>query len=305
MNIQEALQVPVSLVLQKMNAQLFKENEKEAWYFSPFRLEKTASFHVELQKNVWYDFGEAEGGDVLNLVCLHLKKSKEDHTVVDALRWLANMTQHQPFKVPELSRNKIKPHSKLELKHSTKLGNVSLIKYLQSRGVNVKTASTFVKEVLIYNSATNTRFFAIGFRNEDRGWELRNPFFKGCIAPKTISFIRAEKPKPDSIHLFEGFMDFLTIASQDENLCKESDTIVLNSINCLSQALPYIKDYGYRTLYSWMDNDSAGTKATHTLREFVKTQEALTHIPMNHHYFGFKDVNEWHVQTRGLIPVKL
>ena len=105
MNIKEALQVPVSIVLQIMNARLFKENDREAWYFSPFRLEKTASLHVHTQKNVWYDFGEAEGGDVINLVCLHLKRSNEDHEVDDALRWLGNMTT-QPFKVPELSWNK-------------------------------------------------------------------------------------------------------------------------------------------------------------------------------------------------------
>ena len=37
-------------------------------YFSPFREESNRSFHVNPRKNVWYDFGIAEGGGALLLV---------------------------------------------------------------------------------------------------------------------------------------------------------------------------------------------------------------------------------------------
>jgi DNA primase len=37
-------------------------------YYSPFRDETNRSFHVNPRKNVWYDFGIAEGGGVLTLV---------------------------------------------------------------------------------------------------------------------------------------------------------------------------------------------------------------------------------------------
>jgi len=76
----------------------------------------------------------------------------------------------------------------------------------------------------------------------------------------------------------------------------KGDSIILNSVGLLKQAEPYIRGYGYRTLYSWMDNDPAGEKTTRLLDEFVKAEEGLVHVPMNKIYAPFKDVNEWHVQ---------
>ena len=35
-------------------------------------------------------------------------------------------------------------------------------------------------------------FFALGFANDAGGWELRNPYFKGCMAPKPISTIKGK-----------------------------------------------------------------------------------------------------------------
>ena len=39
-----------------------------AWYQSPLRQEKTPSFKVHLSKNLWYDFGTGEGGNLIDLV---------------------------------------------------------------------------------------------------------------------------------------------------------------------------------------------------------------------------------------------
>lgn len=300
MNIKHALQVPISLVLERMGSTLIKQNGNEEWYLSPLRKEKTASLHVHTLKNVWYDFGENIGGDVVKLVCTYLEHCRVDHQVADALRWLNNMTiSYKPVQF-DIERKKIKNQSKLELKHSTKLGNVKLLHYLESRGIPPMIATRYVKEVLVKNKETNKQFSAIGFRNEDLGWELRNELFKGCIAPKTITFVRGEKPKPDIVNIFEGFMDFLSIASLNEKGFVDGDSIVLNSLSCLSQAFPFIKDYGYTTLCTWLDNDHAGRKAIETVSAFVKTQIGLTHVSMNDHYAPHKDVNAWLMCNLGL-----
>ena len=39
-----------------------------AWYHSPLRQERTPSFKVDLNRNLWYDFGTGEGGNLFNLV---------------------------------------------------------------------------------------------------------------------------------------------------------------------------------------------------------------------------------------------
>ena len=38
-------------------------------------------------------------------------------------------------------------------------------------------------------------YFAIGFANKTGGYELRNIFFKGCIAPKSFTIIKAKEQR--------------------------------------------------------------------------------------------------------------
>lgn len=40
---------------------------EQYWYFSPLRNERTPSFKVNDRINEWYDFGEATGGDLVEL----------------------------------------------------------------------------------------------------------------------------------------------------------------------------------------------------------------------------------------------
>ena len=53
-------------------------------------------------------------------------------------------------------------------------------------------------------------YFAIGFPNTAGGYEVRNPFFKGCVAPKDITHIRQQGVPRNMCYLFEGFMDYLS-----------------------------------------------------------------------------------------------
>ena len=66
--------------------------------------------------------------------------------------------------------------------------------------------ATAVCNELHYDS-NGKHYFGIGFPNSAGGYEIRNPFFKGCIAPKNISVFYANEPKKICF-LFEGFMDF-------------------------------------------------------------------------------------------------
>ena len=45
-----------------------KENGINLWYRSPFHEERTPSFHVNAQKNLWHDFSTGLGGDIIRLV---------------------------------------------------------------------------------------------------------------------------------------------------------------------------------------------------------------------------------------------
>ena len=100
MNIEQAKCIPISEILILLNCKQARANKTDGTYFSPLRDEKTASFHVNYSKNIWYDHGIGKGGDVIALVRCYLNSQNENDTVVDALRWLRNMTGNVIFIAP-------------------------------------------------------------------------------------------------------------------------------------------------------------------------------------------------------------
>lgn len=299
MNMEQAKAISLSLILDIIGCKAVKKKGNDIWYHSPFREDKTASFHIHTGKNIWYDFGEAKGGNAIDFVCLYLERQNEDYTPADALRWLTNM---RPVGSPCLASIESGTDYKttLSLRRVSSLQNTSLISYLKSRGISAALAKKYLKEVHIYNTDTGKNFFALGLLNEGEGYELRNNLFKGCVAPKNITFIRGTQSMPKEIHVFEGFMDFLSALAEKNTDRFEGDTIILNSVSCLKHAFTYIANYTYRTVYSWLDNDAAGINAAQGLKEFVLSQGNLALRQMNRVYAKHKDVNAWHMQKLGL-----
>jgi hypothetical protein len=300
MNIHDANRISIPEILSKLNLEPKKSQNTKSWYLSPFRSEKTASFQVDLKNNRWYDYGEGFGGDVVDFVCNYLKHYKEAHSKSDALRWIKNMSDDSVnlLNITPIPPNSDKDDLALIFKKSGAIKHLGLINYLNKRGIPLSIAQKHLKEVQVLNKVTNRKIIALGLSNEEGGYELRNPLFKGCIAPKAISFIRGEIPKPQSISIFEGFMDYLSFISQMNGKPLKSDAIILNSLSCLSQINAYIRGYGYDHVYTWMDNDQAGQNATIMLDNFFKTQEGIIHKPMNKVYAPYKDVNEWHMSKQ-------
>ena len=300
MNIEFANTIPISEILAKLGLHPAKRQENDLWYLSPFRNEKTASFHVNISKNVWYDHGEGIGGDAFGLVCMHLERSGVQSAPANALRWLHNMFQGPHIPVLQYDDRRKETTSKTVLKGVKPIKHPSLIHYLAGRGIPLSVAKTYLQEIRVENTKTNKVFFALGIKNEERGNEYRNLYFKGCVGKKSVTFIRGEIPKPPAIHIFEGFMDFLSVITQHEGKRLKHDAIILNSLSQIKEAVAYIKGYGYERAYTWLDNDEAGKKATAAFAEFFKTEDNLIHQPMNQNYAPYKDVNAAHMAKLGL-----
>jgi hypothetical protein len=301
MNIEQANRIPMDEILQKLGHSPTKQNNKEAWYHSPLRTEKTASFHITFSNNCWYDFGEGKGGDIVAFVCAYLNAQNESNTVADALRWLRNMHGFSAIaSIVDTTECQTKDPN-LVLKDAKPIQSIGLIKYLQSRGIPLKVAQQQLKEVVVQNKTTKKTIYALGLLNEEGGYELRNPFFKGCVGRKDVSFIRGNGLKPRTIHLFEGFFDYLTVITHQSNKILEGDVIIMNSIACMEKALGYIKNFNYQTAYTWLDNDSKGKEATLFLQAFFKSEIGVNHFAQNHLYIPHKDVNEWHMHKLNLV----
>ena len=168
---------------------------------------------------------------------------------------------------------------KLEILSAQPLSNPYLLRYLAARAIPLPVANSYCSEVLFQNM--NRTYYAIGFANDALGWEIRNMYFKGCIAPKAITTI---KRGTDRLQIFEGFMDFLSW--QVLNPSSTSDAIVLNSLALLPRIQEKIKSY--KQVESFLDNDDAGRKSFKVLKHFCPSI-----IDGSVRYQTHKDINEW------------
>lgn len=301
MNIEKAKWISIAQILEKLGLKPTKKTTNDEWYLSPFREEQTASFHVRTKRNIWYDFGLGSGGDVIHFACIYLESQKQSHSVSDGLKWLADVIGNAQIPIAIHSAENTNNNPRLSIKSVNRIRHGALVNYLTARGIKLKVATEILREVSFHDSETNKTYFALGLHNEEEGYELRNSFFKGCVGAKSISFIRGSfDGKPDDIHLFEGFMDYLSVITQREGRPFQGDTIILNSLSCIKHAKPYIKGYGYKRAYTWMDNDKAGETADQTLKQFFNEEQCLVHIPTNFLYQPHKDVNAWHMNKLGL-----
>ena len=170
------------------------------------------------------------------------------------------------------------------------LSSPALYSYLRQRGINTELAKRECREV--HYLTDGKPYFAVGFPNRSGGYEIRNKFFKGCIAPKDITHIRQEQPK-ETCCLFEGFMDYLSFLTLRLERCPErpdldgQDYIVLNSTSNLSKAIRPLGGYG--RIHCFLDNDKAGMEAVQELRE----EYGMRVRDASHIYGGYNDLNDF------------
>ena len=119
------------------------------------------------------------------------------------------------------------------------LRHPALLGYLASRGIVPGIAAAYCREVRY--QVRSRCFFAIGFRNDCGGWELRSERFKGSSSPKQITTFDHQS---DKVIVFEGFMDFLACLSMKHPAPLGIDAAVLNSVVNLPKAL--LSSHGIR-----------------------------------------------------------
>ena len=258
------------------------------WYCSPLRSELTPSFKVNAERNQWYDFATGDHGDIIDLVC-----ALQHCSTAEAMRRLA--AQNGVRLAPSFSFGGTTPvrsqTPSMELISVQAVKYPKLLLYLSERGLQPSDVSPFLSEV--YYRVSEKCFLALGFPNDAGGWELRNPYFKGCFAPKAITTIKGTDSH--KLQLFEGFMDFLSWRKLHPE--GQADSIILNSLTLLPKLIPSL--HPYPIIESLLDNDEAGDRATKQLIDAglpVKDMRAC--------YAPYKDINEYLIlaEQRKKIP---
>ena len=240
------------------------------WYLSPLHDEKTASFKVDTNKNVWYDFGLGKGGGLKTLVELLFHSNNFQSYLYHHVN-ASSMPTHQKPK----DESNSSAYTNIEVKE---LNHNALFLYAAQRGIAWDVAKRYCKEV--HYCSRGRRYFAIGFQNRSGGYEIRNAYFKGCISPKEISVISHGN---EICHVFEGFMDFLSYVM----LYGDGAAVVLNSVINVPKAIEILNKYN--CVYCHLENDDAGRDATKQIMASCRSQT----IDASDEYAGEKDLNEY------------
>ena len=272
---------------------------RQWFYHSPLREDKNASFCVSSDKNLWYDFGTARGGNVIDLA----RALNGDCSFKVAASWLEEKSRE--FKQgPPLSelllKESLSPRADLEMTdiQVVPLTHRALFGYLWSRGIPADIGRRYCKEV--HYSVGDHQFFALCFMNILGGMEIRNPFFKGGYGVKAPSIITLDKQHhTPSCCVFEGFIDFLSyqtlLNKYDDPVINpvSRDCIILNSTSMVQKAIPFIQVYD--VAFTYLDNDTAGRQAYEILEAAMIDRT----IMMSNRFAEFNDLNDYLVSHRG------
>ena len=303
MEIEQLKRIPIVDLLSHLgHAPVSKIRGGRQWlYHSPLRGDANASFSVSLDRNVWYDFGIARGGTIIDLA-IALNGNCSFH---QAVLWLEEQTRATGFgngilpsetRKDYLSRDK---GSEMRNVRVEPLTRKALVDYLWSRGIPIDIGRNYCKEV--HYTVRGKEFYGLCFMNILGGMEIRNPFFKGGYGVKAPSIITIDKERhTPSCCVFEGFMDFLSYQTLgiSGGLSPEhpfpSDCIVLNSTSIVRKAIPFINVYERACCF--LDNDSAGRAAF----EQISGSMPQRAVSMSESYSGFNDMNDYLVSVKRL-----
>ena len=293
MDIQTAKQIRLEEYLHSLGYSPVRQQGVNLWYKSPFREENEASFKVNMERSQWYDFGLGKGG---NIIALAQELYRSDR-VSCLLRKIGEQAPHVRPK-PFSFRKQTSSEPSFRQLEIVPLSSPALLAYLQERGIDTELAKRECKEAYFTNNGK--RYFAIAFPNILGGYEIRNRYFKGCIAPKAISHIRqSEEPKREC-YVFEGFMDYLSFLtlrlespphSPDPD---QQDYIVLNSVSNVAKTLYLLGSYG--RIHCFLDNDRAGKEAVRKIRK--EHGSTICILDASDTYGGCKDLNEYLQQRK-------
>jgi hypothetical protein len=265
MNCQQANALCIVDFLASAGFKPEKSRTGHALYRSPLREEKTASFKVDTRKNLWYDHGAGTGGRLVDLV-----QAMHGVELPDALRIIAGTsTSAAPFQPPK--QPSTPQASGVLITRVESLTHPALLTYCESRGIPSDVAQANLQEAS-FRVNGGPEQFALAFRNNSGGYELRNnnpayrtagkQGFMSCVGRKDFTLLASGAP--DVVSVFEGFFDYLSALVVSGKAQPSHHVLVLNSVAQLKRALPQLASY--KTINLYLDNDPAGKDGVKTIQ---------------------------------------
>lgn len=262
------------------------------WYLyrCPWKEDKNPSLNVSPDGKVWIDksdSGKDASGNIIKLVqrCLGTKDFSRVCAAFDSSSFLESNTYDKQKEKDMVEGTTFHSFSIVPLQSK------GLYAYLTKRCVDTHIARQFLQEAhYSFQPREDGKYlYALSYRNDKGGYELRSEFFKGCTSPKGITTHLGQENVPTVV--FEGFFDMLSFAT----LCGEvrHNYIVLNSIVNTPAAIEVLRSMGGK-VYLCLDNDEGGEKATRQILDALPSA-----VDIRSRFAPAKDVNEYLIHVSG------
>jgi len=267
---------------------------KEVRFLSPFRQEKIPSFFVNPEKNLWYDFGTGEGGDIISLV-----QKIEGVDFLEAIAYLENdciepvtITKQKSPPVPYPKAREAGSFYRAIRRTSN---DVFVARFFKQRGLNIHPSIGAVEFKAMYGQ----RYIAIPCPTKERVFGLE---CRGVNDDGTDTYRDGQKVRKTTGHKLPWFFkrkgkgclvtESIIDALSGEILFGFDGTLVaLNGVGNIKYLPTICEKNALETVYLALDNDSAGQdaqrKAVSILKDTVKVE-----IITSHHEAGVKDLHK-------------
>lgn len=267
---------------------------------SPFREERTPSFHILAGGYGWVDFGDGTKGGVIDLV---MRLEHCDRYF--AIKRIIEIKNGGRFFVPtskQTLRSAYRQSPALKVVSSSYVSDGTLLRYASGRGISEDVLRMYCREVTVRTGRSGSAQCYIGFPNNGDGHVLRSAVSgsggKRCTnsAPTYLApdgMITAE-PADCTIVVFEGFFDFLSFIERrrsEHGILPGCDICVLNSVTNMKRSLNFI--LGHESIDLFLDNDKAGRTTSEAIIESAQGISVMDH---SGEYAGYGDLNEFHMK---------
>ena len=294
MTTAEAKQLDLPHLLATLGFQPTKTTKQgqELWYFSPFRKEKTASFHTSYigGKWIWKDFG-GTGGNVIDFALAHLQTTDVKQALAFLRQQIGRVGEGQPAVRVSKKTTATPNPSSLTLLSVQPLSNSLILSYLTTaRQLPEPLIRRHLVEVTYSNQGRT--FFAFGIPNDAGGYEIRaasdqHPF-KSVLGPRAISTIPGTDPNANRVSIFEGTLDYLSLLAIMNLDQLEGKAIIMHSLSSYQPALAALRSANYQTINLFLDNDESGVDVA------IQFQHALPNaVNRAELYLPHKDLNDY------------
>jgi hypothetical protein len=281
MNIKDAKEIDIVNYLSERGIEPEKIVGNNYWYKSPLpnRGERTASFKVNRKINKWYDWGEGKGGNLIDLgILMHQCRISDFLQKLDGPG--ISVKQHTPVKNVALTAE---AENHIQILSTHPITSYPLIKYLRTRRISEIVANKYCEEARY--KIGDKSYYALCFKNNMGGYELRNENFKGSSSPKDTTFY---DNNGKDVLVFEGFFNFLSHRTMLLNQQEPTHNfLILNSTSFFEKSLPKMQEH--ETVHLFLDNDKTGQKFSDMALKLNPSQFK----DERNLYSKYDDLNDW------------